>query len=143
MAGISMAPALVENATHCEKEIIRPVANFSPSLWGEQFTKFAFDTELAQEYIKEIEGLKNEVRSTLTASQKAMVQTMNLIDTLERLGVSHHFEDEIEELLERFFNLNTNYEDEAYDLYTVALHFRLFRQHGYRISCGIFKKFKE
>ncbi|CAA3028868.1 vetispiradiene synthase 2-like [Olea europaea subsp. europaea] len=68
---------------------------------------------------------------------------MNLIDTLERLGVSHHFEDEIEELLERYFNLKTNYEDEAYDLYTVALHFRLFRQHGYRISCGIFKIFKE
>ncbi|CAI9754879.1 unnamed protein product [Fraxinus pennsylvanica] len=143
MAGISMALAPVENATDCEKDIVRPVANFSPSLWGEQFTKFAFDTELAQKYVREIERLKNEVRSTLTAPENTLVQTMNLIDILERLGVSYHFEDEIEELLERFFNLNSNYEDEAYDLYTVALHFRLFRQHGYRISCGIFKKFTE
>lgn len=141
MAGISLAPALVENATNCETEIVRPVANFSPSLWGEQFIKFSFDTKLAEKYAKEIEGLKNEVRSMLTVQGKDMVETMNLIDTLERLGVSYHFEEEIDELLERFFNLNTNYADEAYDLYTVALHFRLLRQHGYRISCGIFKKF--
>ncbi|CAA2980614.1 vetispiradiene synthase 2-like [Olea europaea subsp. europaea] len=77
----------------------------------------------------------------LTVQGKDMVETMNLIDTLEHLGVSYHFEEEIDGLLERFFNLNSNYADEAYDLYTVALHFRLFRQHGYRISCDIFKKF--
>ncbi|CAI9754858.1 unnamed protein product [Fraxinus pennsylvanica] len=66
---------------------------------------------------------------------------MNLIDTLERLGVSYHFEEEIDELLERFFKLNSNYADKAYHLYTVALHFHLLRQHGYCISCDIFKKF--
>ncbi|KAL2466460.1 Alpha-humulene/(-)-(E)-beta-caryophyllene synthase [Abeliophyllum distichum] len=136
-----MAPALVENATNGKKEIVRPVANFSPSLWGEQFINFSFDAELAEKYDKEIEGFKSEVRSMLTAPGKEMVETMNLIETLERLGISYHFADEIEELLERFFNLNTNYEDEAYDLYTVALHFRLFRQHGHRISFAIFNKF--
>lgn len=62
---------------------------------------------------------------------------MNLIDTVERLGLSYHFENEIEQELLQLFNLNTDYNDEAYDLYTVALHFRLFRQHGYRISCGM------
>ncbi|CAA3028841.1 vetispiradiene synthase 2-like [Olea europaea subsp. europaea] len=136
-----MASAGVENAINCEKEIVRPVANFSPSLWGEQFINFAFDYELAQKYAKEIEGLKNEVRSLLKAPEKDMMETMNLIETLERLGISYHFEDEIEELLEHFFNLNSNYADEAYDLYTVALHFRLFRQHGYRVSCSVFDKF--
>ncbi|CAA2966126.1 vetispiradiene synthase 2-like [Olea europaea subsp. europaea] len=137
-----MAPALAESASNLGKnEIVRPVANFSPSLWGEQFINFAFDAELAEKYAKEIEGLKNEVRSMLTAPGKDMVETMNLIDTLERLGVSYHFENEIEELLERFSNLNVNYADEAYNLYTVGLHFRLFRQHGHRISSDIFKKF--
>ncbi|KAL2466319.1 Alpha-humulene/(-)-(E)-beta-caryophyllene synthase [Abeliophyllum distichum] len=128
-------------ATNCKKEIVRPVANFSPSLWGEQFINFALDTELADKYDKEIEGFKSEVRSMITAPGNEMEKTMNLIETLERLGISYHFADEIEELLERFFNLNTNYEDEAYDLYTVALHFRLFRQHGHRISCAVFNKF--
>ncbi|CAA3027396.1 vetispiradiene synthase 2-like [Olea europaea subsp. europaea] len=94
--------------------------------------------QLAEKYAKEIEGLKNQVRGMLTTPGKDMVEKMNLIDTLERLGVSYHFEDEIEELLERFFNLNLNYADEAYDLYTVALHFRVLRQHGYRISCAAY-----
>ncbi|KAL2466529.1 Alpha-humulene/(-)-(E)-beta-caryophyllene synthase [Abeliophyllum distichum] len=138
-----MASAIVEHATNCEKEIVRPVVNFSPSLWGEQFINFSIDYELAEKYSMEIQGLKNEVRSMLKAPGKDMVEMMNLIETLERLGVSYHFDDEIEELLERFFNLNSNYANEAYDLYTVALHFRLFRQHGYRISCGIFEKFIE
>ena len=81
--------------------------------------------------------MKKDVRSLLTAPQTKMIDTMNLINTLERLGISYHFENEIEEKLQQFFHLNTNYhDDEAYDLYTVALHFRLFRQHGHRISTG-------
>ncbi|KAL2466317.1 Terpenoid synthase 17 [Abeliophyllum distichum] len=128
-------------STNCKKEILRPVANFSPSLWGEQFINFSFDTELADKYDKEIEGFKSEVRSMITTPGNEMVKSMNLIETLEHLGISYHFANEIEELLERFFNLNTNYEDEAYDLYTVALHFRLFRQHGHRVSCAVFNKF--
>ncbi|KAG6395264.1 hypothetical protein SASPL_145905 [Salvia splendens] len=73
-----------------------------------------------------------------------MIDTMHLIDTLERLGISYHFEDEIEDKLQHFFNLNTNYhEDESYDLYTVALHFRLFRQHGHPISNEIFGKWRD
>ncbi|KAH6821460.1 hypothetical protein C2S53_006291 [Perilla frutescens var. hirtella] len=67
-----------------------------------------------------------------------MVDTMELIDTVVRLGVSYHFQKEINYKLQQFFDLNTDYSDEAYDLYDVALHFRLFRQHGYRISCDIF-----
>ncbi|KAH6812921.1 hypothetical protein C2S51_021939 [Perilla frutescens var. frutescens] len=104
-----------------QEEIQRTVANFSPSLWGDLF-------------IKQILML----RGMITASETKMVDTMNLIDTVERLGVSYHFENEIEDKLQQFFALNTDYSNEAYDLYTVALHFRLFRQHGHRISCDIF-----
>ncbi|KAG6385961.1 hypothetical protein SASPL_154844 [Salvia splendens] len=68
---------------------------------------------------------------------------MNLIDTLERLGISYHFEKEIEEKLLHLFNLNTDYSDESFDLYTVALHFRLFRQHGHRISSDIFGRWMD
>lgn len=37
---IRMAQALVENATNIVKEIARPVANFSPSLWGNGLSIF-------------------------------------------------------------------------------------------------------
>ncbi|CAA3032630.1 vetispiradiene synthase 2-like [Olea europaea subsp. europaea] len=111
-----MAATLVENGTNGQKEIVCPVANFSPSLWGEQFIKFSFDTELVEKYAKEIEGLKNQVRGMRKTQGEYIVETMNLINTLERLGISYHFEDKIEELLEHFFNLNLDYADEAYDL---------------------------
>ncbi|XP_042066776.1 (-)-5-epieremophilene synthase STPS3-like isoform X2 [Salvia splendens] len=113
----------------------RPEANFSPSLWGDRFINYISDSKVIDSYSKRVEVLKNDVRSLLTAPDTKMIDTMNLIDTLERLGVSYHFQNEIEEILQRYFHLNTNYhDDEAYDLYTVSLHFRLFRQHGHPIS---------
>ncbi|XP_057772197.1 germacrene A synthase-like [Salvia miltiorrhiza] len=122
----------------------RPEAKFSPSLWGDHFIHHISDSEVKEKYSKKVEVLKNAVRSLLTAPEAKMIETMNLIDTLERLGVSYHFENEIEQKLQQFFNLDTNYEDdEAYDLYTVALHFRLFRQHGHPISTEIFSKWMD
>ncbi|KAL1535653.1 (-)-5-epieremophilene synthase STPS3-like [Salvia divinorum] len=119
----------------------RPEAKFPPSMWGDQFINHISDSKVIEKYSKTIQVLKNDVRSLLTAPETKMIETMNLIDTLERLGVSYHFENEIEEKLKQFFHLNTNYhDDEAYDLYTVALHFRLFRQHGHPISSEIFRK---
>ncbi|KAL8479702.1 hypothetical protein ACS0TY_026578 [Phlomoides rotata] len=131
-----MAAQTVVNGPH------RPLANYSPSpsLWGDQFTKYNSDPQVKEKYSREIEALKNEVRSLLTAPESNMVDIMKLIDTVERLGISYHFNNEIEEKIQQFFNLNTNYEDEDYDLYTVALHFRLFRQHGYPISSDVFGK---
>ena len=94
---------------------------------------------MKEKYSKTVEELKNDVRSMLTAPDTKMIDTMNLIDTIERLGVAYHFENEIEEILQHYFHLNTNYQDdEAYDLYTVSLHFRLFRQHGHPISTGMY-----
>ena len=93
---------------------------------------------MKEKYSKTVEELKNDVRNLLTAPETNMIDTMNLIDTLERLGISYHFENEIEEKLQHYFHLNTNYQDdEVYDLCTVALHFRLFRQHGHPISTGM------
>nr|Q49SP5.1 RecName: Full=Germacrene A synthase; AltName: Full=PatTpsCF2 [Pogostemon cablin]AAS86321.1 germacrene A synthase [Pogostemon cablin] len=131
-------------------ETVRPFANFSPnpSLWGDQFINHKSKTQqISRIYLEEIEGLKNEVKCMLTSTPEGkMADTVNLIDTLERLGVSYHFEKEIEEKMKHLFNLikADNYKDhEGCDLYTDALHFRLFRQHGYPISSGIFNKWMD
>lgn len=63
-------------------------------------------------------------------------QKIHLIDTLERLGIYYHFEEEIEDQLSKMFDLNVIHGED--DLYNVALYFRLFRQHGYPISSGMF-----
>jgi (+)-delta-cadinene synthase len=59
-------------------------------------------------------------------------QKLNFINTIQRLGVSYHFEKEILQQLHKTLH---DYEDDD-DLYTVALRFWLLRHHGYYISCG-------
>nr|BBO53757.1 putative cyperene synthase [Scoparia dulcis] len=139
-----MEPTAAEYNSH--KEVVRPEANFPPCVWGDKFITYVFDTQMAEELSKEIEELKDEVKSMLTAPGTKMVDTINLIDTIERLGISYHFENEIEDKLELLFSLNNKkHEDdsESHDLYSTALQFRLLRQHGRHISCDIFSKFMD
>lgn len=62
-------------------------------------------------------------------------QKLPFIDAVQRLGVSYHFEKEIEDELENIYR-DTNNNDAENDLYTTALRFRLLREHGFDISCG-------
>ncbi|KAK2975014.1 hypothetical protein RJ640_000220 [Escallonia rubra] len=98
--------------------------------------------QVLETYAKEIEVLKEKVRSTISAAAGSnQVEKMCLIDAIQRLGVSYHFEKEIDEQLEQVFVDESA--DTDYDLYTVALRFRLCRQHGYNVSCSTFAKFKD
>ncbi|KAF3640863.1 putative early nodulin-93-like [Capsicum annuum] len=65
-------------------------------------------------------------------------QKLDLINTIQRLGVAYHFEHEIEESLSYMY---THYEEwidkvDGDDLHGIALCFRLLRQQGYYVSCG-------
>ncbi|CAL5439955.1 unnamed protein product [Camellia sinensis] len=92
-------------------------------------------------YGNEIVVLKEQVRSMVVAGGCKAADQMNLISVLEHLGVSYHFEKEIEEQLGQLF---AKFEDnEDFDLFTIALHFRIFRQHGYKMSCDVFNKFRD
>ncbi|CAI9770017.1 unnamed protein product [Fraxinus pennsylvanica] len=68
---------------------------------------------------------------------------LELIDNLLRLGISYHFEDEIEQIL-TFINrkCSQNNEPKIKDLYATALEFRLLRQHGFNLSQERFDCFK-
>ncbi|XVE80271.1 hypothetical protein DITRI_Ditri14bG0126800 [Diplodiscus trichospermus] len=60
-------------------------------------------------------------------------EKLKLIDAIQRLGVSYHFEKEIDQVLHlayKDFDIDVNDED----LYTISLKFRLLRQNGYKIS---------
>ncbi|PHT24480.1 5-epiaristolochene synthase [Capsicum baccatum] len=133
-----MASTAVYNnkVNHIEEEIIRPVANFSPSLWGDMFLSFSIDNHVEQKYAEEIEVLKEQTRSMLLATGRKLEEKLNLIDVIERLGIAYHFEKEIDEILEQIYKENSNFEGGDYndDLCTCALQFRLLRQHGYNIS---------
>ena len=70
----------------------------------------------------------------LVAAADKPSQMLNLIDGLQRLGVSYHFTTEIEAALKHIYE--TCDHSHFDDLYTVALFFRLLRQQGFPVSCG-------
>ncbi|KAB2059680.1 hypothetical protein ES319_A11G323000v1 [Gossypium barbadense] len=65
---------------------------------------------------------------------------LRLIDTIKRLGVSYHFEREIEEVLLNMYE--HDYED-GQTLETTSLQFRLLRENGFGVPCEWFNKFKD
>ncbi|XVE50476.1 hypothetical protein DITRI_Ditri01bG0165200 [Diplodiscus trichospermus] len=86
------------------------------------------------------EELKEEVRKMIVEPVDNSNQKLPLIDAVQRLGVSYHFEKEIEDALEAIYQ-DSN--DAGNDLYTTSLRFRLLREHGYNVSCEVFNKFKD
>ncbi|KAM3290181.1 vetispiradiene synthase 3 isoform X2 [Capsicum chacoense] len=130
------------NVDH-QDEVVRPKTNFAPCMWGDTFSycTILLDNQVIEENIEEIKTLKEEVWHMIMSSEKDIIEKMSLIDTLERLGISYHFEEEIEDQLSNMFDLNVIHEED--DLYNVALYFRLFRQHGYPISSDHFNQFKD
>ncbi|GFS29235.1 terpenoid cyclases/Protein prenyltransferases superfamily protein [Actinidia rufa] len=75
----------------------------------------------------------------LEAAAGQSSQMLNLVDKIQRLGVSYHFETEIETALQHIYETCDHHFD---DLHTAALSFRLLRQQGYPVSCDMFDKFK-
>ncbi|KAL6318348.1 hypothetical protein AAG906_039440 [Vitis piasezkii] len=110
----------------------RPRAKFHPNIWVSRACKE-----------KQVEDLKEEVRRELMAAAGNPSQLLNFIDAVQRLGVAYHFEREIEESLQHIYDRFHDADDTDDDLYNIALRFRLLRQQGYNISCGIFNKFKD
>ncbi|KDP35342.1 hypothetical protein JCGZ_10983 [Jatropha curcas] len=80
----------------------------------------------------------------LKQSTGELIENIEFINLLYRLGVSYHFEAEIKEQLSHIFiALPDNINDNNYDLYTSALIFQVLRQHGYKMPYDVFKKFKD
>uniref|UniRef100_A0A6N2MD43 Isoprene synthase, chloroplastic n=1 Tax=Salix viminalis TaxID=40686 RepID=A0A6N2MD43_SALVM len=129
----------------------RPLANFPLSVWGDRFVNMPLDDSSDIEALcvqifksNSIKVEEEDVRKLLVAETDDSVEKIDFINTLCRLGVSYHFESDIEEQIHKIFVTEPDLLDKNdYDLHTVALVFRVFRQHGYKICCDVFDKFKE
>ncbi|XP_050209226.1 probable terpene synthase 6 [Mercurialis annua] len=122
----------------------RPQVSYPPTIWGDSFSSFSFKQPEFESYTKQTEVLKSEVKSKLTSSADDALTKLNFINLLIRLGLSYHFEDDIEQQLDEHFDaLVAQVSDEKCDLYTVSLVFRVLRQNGYRITSDVFNKFKD
>ncbi|XP_044507235.1 (-)-germacrene D synthase-like [Mangifera indica] len=122
----------------------RRSANYHPSIWGDRFLSYASNSVESDDWEKQ-QKLKHEIKKMLLAEVNKPAQKLELIDAIQRLGVSYHFETEIDQLLDQIYQLHQhiNFRDDNDDLYFISLEFRLLRQQGYRISCDVFNKFKD
>ncbi|CAM0879102.1 unnamed protein product [Alopecurus aequalis] len=133
MAAYHSIPLMVQDSVHKS----RP---YQPSQWGDFFLDFKPCTP--PQYLS-MEGRakakKHEVRQIIldTASSSDLLQKLDLVDTLQRIGVDYHYKKEIDELVRDIHDDKT----ELFDLRTAALRFYLLRKHGYRVSSDVFSKF--
>ncbi|XP_016566183.2 sesquiterpene synthase 14b isoform X1 [Capsicum annuum] len=124
--------------------IKRPLVNYHKSVWGDYFLSYTPQlTEISSQEKLEHEELKEKVRQMLVETPDNSIQKLVLIDTIQRLGVGYHFENEIKISIQNIFDESdqSKNEDDFDDLYVVALRFRLVRQQRHYMSPDVFKKF--
>ncbi|KAK1434932.1 hypothetical protein QVD17_00687 [Tagetes erecta] len=123
---------------------VRRTANYAPSLWSYDFIQSLSSEYTGQKYVTRSQTLK-ELVSTMICKGKEMVENplsmLNLIDDLQRLGISYHFVNEISNVFDNIYgNFYKSHEQWTnMDLNLKSLGFRLLRQHGYHIPQEIFK----
>ncbi|XP_059452168.1 probable terpene synthase 9 isoform X1 [Corylus avellana] len=117
----------------------RRLAQYHPSIWDLKLIESL--STLSNPYTYELYGtrlevLKRSAKCLLTSTKDPCAQ-LNLVCTMQWLGVAYHFEKEIEEVLALLYpHLTTN------SLHTTALQFRVLRQHGFSITSDVFDKFR-
>lgn len=91
--------------------------------------------EQGETYQRRFNELKEQVK-TFLGERRDSLEQLELIDILQRLGISYHFETEIKDILERIYS--KVYEDDwkKNNLYATSLEFRLLREHHFDISEG-------
>ncbi|GAB4839276.1 hypothetical protein Ancab_028803 [Ancistrocladus abbreviatus] len=128
--------------SNANTELPRPTAKFHENIWGDLFLNYTPDDEVTQsQKEQEVKELKMKVERELLASNQQALKQLNLINTLERLGVAYHFEKAIEETLQNIYDTHSYDHEGKADLYHGSLLFRIMRQHGFPVTCNIFKNF--
>ncbi|CAN1328931.1 Probable terpene synthase 3 [Linum perenne] len=128
----------------------RKAQYYHPCVWGDFFLTHVFDTndETICRWKEETEVLKSEVKRMLLADdeENKSFDHLNSIDVIQRLGIGYHFEPEIKRIVQQQVDRDRDREsitDDDADLHTVALRFRILRQHGHNAPNDEFEKFKD
>ncbi|XP_031129083.1 (-)-alpha-terpineol synthase-like [Ipomoea triloba] len=118
----------------------RRSGNYKPSIWDDDYVQSRTAIYTEKEFSKRAAELKEGVRKMVDENMDPL-EKLELVDLLQRLGVSYHFEDEIQHVLEHIYTSFGCNGDQ--DLYATALHFRLLRQHGYKVPQEVFCGFMD
>ncbi|XP_076882026.1 R-linalool synthase QH1, chloroplastic-like [Bidens hawaiensis] len=121
---------------------VRLSAHYPPSEWSDDFLQ-----SLGSNSVTASDNLKENVRNIISkeTSPENPLRALELVDDLQRLGISYHYKDEISNVLKMiytcYFEAHENWNKMSLNL--KALGFRLLRQHGYHIPQEIFEDVKD
>ncbi|XP_054792750.1 exo-alpha-bergamotene synthase-like [Prosopis cineraria] len=122
------------------KQVSRRSGNFKPDVWNYDYIRSLDNKYKEQAYEEERRNLMEEVRILLSETVNPVDQ-LELIDTLQRLGLSYQSKGQICKILENIYNAE-KFKNKK-NLHAAALEFRLLRQHGYDVSTDAFDSFKD
>ncbi|RXI03673.1 hypothetical protein DVH24_004325 [Malus domestica] len=129
------APQAHQTPKTTTNDVNRRSANFSSTIWGDYFLSYAsivrnsfrlIETNIEEE--QRIQELKERVtRMIMAPTPSKSLKKLELIDAIQRLGVSRHFENEIDQVLLQIHNNSYHcyYQgsDDDEDLHAAALYF--------------------
>ncbi|KAI3728838.1 hypothetical protein L6452_17482 [Arctium lappa] len=124
---------------------------YKPSSWNHKSVE-SLDTKFPIKLKEKMKELEKKVIWALDIKYESgalsSLQLLELIDSIERLGLGYRFQDKIRTALEKIAskignNIELGEEEEDISLHAASLRFRLYRQHGYNVSQDFLKRFKD
>ncbi|XP_038902082.1 terpene synthase 10-like [Benincasa hispida] len=129
--------------------VVRRSANYEPPIWKHEFVQSLKSGFMEKKCLDRRDILIRKVKTILNEELLVndILKGLEVVDELKRLGLSYHFQMEINQILEsmneKFQNGGEGLEWKNKSLYATSLHFRILRQHGYHISQDVFKEFED
>nr|QEE82241.1 trans-geraniol synthase [Prunus dulcis] len=118
----------------------RRSANYKPNIWKDGFLESLNSKYGGNDYTGQSENLIKDVKNMMFVETEDLIVQLELIDIIGNLGLTSHFEKEIKEALDTVENSNSCIIE---NLYAIALHFKILRQHGYKVSQDVFGGFMD
>ncbi|KAL0711904.1 hypothetical protein Bca4012_018882 [Brassica carinata] len=126
--------------------VLRRSANYQPSLWDHHYLLSVENKYSRDKSVQERDLLKENVRKMLDDERTTHLEQLELIHDLQKLGISYHFEREIDNIMTFTYHKdrrNFMDYDMEHDLDATALEFRLLRQHSFSAREDVFDGFME
>ncbi|XP_070023492.1 alpha-farnesene synthase-like [Nicotiana sylvestris] len=139
----TMQTQKVHSTTKKQSRPERKISTYKPNIWKYDHLLTLTSEYSEEKYKVEVEKIKEELSCTyFSNSTISPVDLLELIDSIDKLGLSCYFEVETKEALGKIImSVKTNSSSTEEDLYATALCFRLLREHGYHAPQDVLKDF--